>query len=127
MSETTGLRPQIEERGSTHVYRQIKMLSEEELVKRESLFVEAGCGGGLTRSNTVTVGIADKPSCSAYCADSLTAQPASFEVLTDDAAARLLARVPASSASSETASRSGAWSRRSSGSEAARTSKAFSG
>ena len=28
MSETTGLRPQIEERGSTHVYRQIKMLSE---------------------------------------------------------------------------------------------------
>ena len=39
MSETTGLRPQIEERGSTHVYRQIKMLSEEELVKRESLCV----------------------------------------------------------------------------------------
>ncbi len=39
MSDIQERRPQIEERGSTHVYRQIKMLSEEELVKRESLCV----------------------------------------------------------------------------------------
>jgi hypothetical protein len=56
-----------------------------------SFFVEAGCGGALTRSNTVTVGIADKPACEAYCSSTLTAQPSSFEVLTGDAGARLLA------------------------------------
>ena len=56
-----------------------------------SLFVEAGCGGGLTRSNTVTVAIADVPECSASCSATLTAQPASFEVLSSDAGARLLA------------------------------------
>ena len=56
-----------------------------------SLFVEAGCGGGLTRSNTVIVAIADVPECSASCDSVLTAQPASFEVLSSDPGARLLA------------------------------------
>ena len=56
-----------------------------------SLFVEAGCGGGLTRSNTVIVAIADVPECSASCDPVLTAQPASFEVLSSDPGARLLA------------------------------------
>ena len=55
-----------------------------------AFFVEAGCGGGLTRSNVVSVGIADKPSCEASCAPVLTAQPASFEVITNDQGARLL-------------------------------------
>ena len=56
-----------------------------------SFYVEAGCGGGLTRSNTVTVGIADAPSCEAYRAPVLDAQPAAFEVCTNDPGARLLA------------------------------------
>ena len=56
-----------------------------------SIYVEAGCGGGLTRSNTATVGIADKPECEAYCANLLTSQPSTYEVLTNDAGARLLA------------------------------------
>ena len=56
-----------------------------------SLFVEAGCGGGLTRSNTVIVAIADVPECSASCDSVLTAQPASFEVLSSDPGTRLLA------------------------------------
>lgn len=56
-----------------------------------SLFVEAGCGGGLTRSNTVIVAIADVPECSASCDSVLTAQPASFEVISSDPGARLLA------------------------------------
>ena len=67
-----------------------------------SFYVEAGCGGGLTQSNTVTVGIADIPMCAATYADAdqqnpvwdngtLVKQGASFEVLTDDQGARLLA------------------------------------
>ena len=56
-----------------------------------TLYVEAGCGGGLTQSNAVTVGIADKPACEAYRASTLTAQPASFEVISSDDGARLLA------------------------------------
>lgn len=56
-----------------------------------AFYVEAGCGGGLARSNTVTVLIADAPECEASCSATLTAQPASFEVITNDSGARLLA------------------------------------
>lgn len=55
-----------------------------------SLYVEAGYGGGLTESNAVTVGIADVPKCEMATAGTLTAQPASFEVYTDDPTASLL-------------------------------------
>ena len=56
-----------------------------------SIYVEAGCGGGLTRSDTAIVAIADVPTCDAACAATLTAQPAQFEVLADDPSVRLLA------------------------------------
>ena len=56
-----------------------------------SLYVEAGCGGGLTRSDTVTIGIYQVPSCEAACAPTLTAQPASFEVYSDIDGSRVLA------------------------------------
>ena len=58
-----------------------------------SLYVEAGYGGGLTESNAVTVGIADVPTCEATCNATLTAQPASFDVETDNPAASLLVTV----------------------------------
>lgn len=56
-----------------------------------SLYVEAGYGGGLTESNAVTVGIADVPKCEIATSSPLTAQPASFEVYTDDPGASVIA------------------------------------
>ena len=56
-----------------------------------SFYVSAGCGGGLTDSEPVTVGIADEPSCESSCSPTLTVQPASFEVYTDNPQSRLLA------------------------------------
>jgi len=56
-----------------------------------SFYVSAGCGGGLTSSNAVTVGIAEAPACECACSSSLTAQPAVFEAYTDTAGSRLLA------------------------------------
>lgn len=54
------------------------------------IYVDAGCGGALTSSNVVSVGIADKPSCEVWAADPLTAQPASFTAYSSDEAATLL-------------------------------------
>lgn len=54
------------------------------------LFVDASTGGAYTRSNVVSVGIADYPSCEAACAATLTVQPAAFEAYTDNDAASLL-------------------------------------
>lgn len=56
-----------------------------------SFYVEVGCGGGLTASNTVSVSIADAPSLSVACGAVLTAQPASFTATCDDPSATLLA------------------------------------
>ena len=58
-----------------------------------SLYVEAGYGGGLTESNTVTVGIADVPSCEATCDAVLTSQPATLSFGTDDQTSSLLVTV----------------------------------
>ena len=55
-----------------------------------SFFVSSSCGGGFTDSNTVSVGIADYPSCEAACAATLTSQPSYFEVYTDNNAATLI-------------------------------------
>lgn len=60
-----------------------------------SLYVEAGCGGGLRRSNTVTVGIVSKPTCKTYIADTLVALPFEYYAYTNDRDARLLATVRA--------------------------------
>ena len=56
-----------------------------------SFYVEVGCGGGLTESNTVEVAIADVPSCECACAGTLESQPATFEAYTDDPRATVLA------------------------------------
>ena len=49
------------------------------------LYVEAGCGGGLTSSGVVTVSVIDIPLCEAYGPDEITEQPASgFVVYTDN-------------------------------------------
>ena len=56
-----------------------------------TLYVEAGCGGGLTRSNAVTVGIFPVPSCEIACDPVLGAQPASFEAYSSVDGAMLLA------------------------------------
>lgn len=56
-----------------------------------NFYVSAGCGGELTDSNIVSVGIANYPSCEIACADTLTAQPLSFEVYTDNDASTLIA------------------------------------
>lgn len=53
-------------------------------------YVDAGCGGALTRSNTVAVMIAEKPSLEVACAATLASQPATFDAYTDDPAATLL-------------------------------------
>ena len=55
------------------------------------LYVMAGCGGGLTRSNDVSVGIADVPSLELACEPVLAAKPATFEAYTDDPSCSLLA------------------------------------
>jgi hypothetical protein len=55
-----------------------------------SFYVSAGCGGELTDSDIVSVGIADYPMCELSCAATLTAQPVSFEVYTDNDAATVL-------------------------------------
>ena len=55
-----------------------------------SFYVEAGCGGGLTASNVVSVGIADVPSCDVYAPTTLTEQPATFEAYTDTPGAMIL-------------------------------------
>ena len=54
------------------------------------LYVEASVGGEFTQSNTVTVGIADKPTCEMAIATPLTAQPATFEAYTNNDASILL-------------------------------------
>ena len=56
-----------------------------------TFYVSAGCGGGLTDSNEVSVGIADVPACEVCCPPVLTAQPATFEAYTDDPSCTLLA------------------------------------
>lgn len=55
-----------------------------------SFYVSAGCGGELTDSDVVSVGIADYPTCEVSCAGTLTEQPVSFEVYTDNDAATVL-------------------------------------
>ena len=54
-----------------------------------ALYVESSCGGGYTASETVTVGIVDKPTCSVSMS-TITAQPASFTVTTNNPGATLL-------------------------------------
>lgn len=54
-----------------------------------SFYVESSCGGGYTASETVTVGIADRPTCSVSMS-TITAQPASFTVTCDNPGATLL-------------------------------------
>lgn len=54
------------------------------------LFVDASTGGAYTRSNVVSVGIADYPACEAACDATLTVQPATFDAYTDNDAASLL-------------------------------------
>lgn len=56
-----------------------------------TLYVSAGCGGGLADSDPATIGIADAPSCEAECPATLTAQPLSFEAYSDNPTAVLLA------------------------------------
>lgn len=64
-----------------------------------SFYVDAGCGGGLTSSNVVSVGIADYPSCDVCCDATVTAQPMLFEVYTDNPSARLLCTLRANGVS----------------------------
>ncbi|MBO7701986.1 MAG: hypothetical protein J6S36_03645 [Eggerthellaceae bacterium] len=54
-----------------------------------SFHVESSCGGGYTSSDTVTVGIVDKPTCSVV-GYTIIAQPAEFTVETDNPGATLL-------------------------------------
>lgn len=56
-----------------------------------SVFVRAGCGGGTTDSNVVTIGIADAPSCEVSCAKTATGTPITAWAYTDDPAALLSA------------------------------------
>ena len=55
------------------------------------LYVSAGCGGGLTDSNIIAVGIADKPACEGSTAPVVTAKPFTAYAYTDDPTARLFA------------------------------------
>ena len=55
------------------------------------LYVSAGCGGGLTDSNIIAVGIADRPSCEGSTASVVTAKPFTAYAYTDDPTARLFA------------------------------------
>ena len=55
------------------------------------LYVSAGCGGGLTDSNIIAVGIADRPSCEGSTAPVVTAKPFTAYAYTDDPTARLFA------------------------------------
>ena len=55
------------------------------------LYVSAGCGGGLTDSNIIAVGIADRPSCEGSTATTVTAKPFTAYAYTDDPTARLFA------------------------------------
>lgn len=55
-----------------------------------SFYVRAGCGGGTTVSNEVTVGVAQAPTCSVSAPATCTAQPMSFRVETSDPGATLL-------------------------------------
>lgn len=55
-----------------------------------SLYVSAGCGGGMTDSGVVEVAIADVPALDVACAGTLGSQPASFEACTSDPTSRLL-------------------------------------
>ena len=55
-----------------------------------SFYVDVSCGGGMTSSNIVSVGIADYPSCEVCCAETLTSQPITFEAYTDNDASLLL-------------------------------------
>lgn len=55
-----------------------------------AIYVEAGCGGGLTRSETASVGIAETPLCEVEAPATLTAQPLAFIAYTNSPQARLL-------------------------------------
>ena len=55
------------------------------------LYVSAGCGGGLTDSNIIAVGIADRPACEGSTAPVVTAKPFTAYAYTDDPTARLFA------------------------------------
>jgi len=55
-----------------------------------TLYVDAGCGGALRQSNSITVGIADKPKCEVCAPVTATAQPLSVEVYTDDRTSSIL-------------------------------------
>ena len=56
-----------------------------------ALYVSAGCGGGLTDSNIIAIGIADVPSCEASVGATATAKPVAFYAYTDDPTSRMLA------------------------------------
>lgn len=58
-------------------------------------YVECGCGGGLTASNPVTVGIADAPELSASCDAEVDAQPVTLSFACSDPSATLLVTVRA--------------------------------
>ena len=47
-------------------------------------YVDASTGGEMTKSNVVSVGIADYPTCEVLCDPVLTSQPFAFEVYTDN-------------------------------------------
>ena len=57
------------------------------------MYVESGCGGGLTASAPFTVAIADAPSCEVYAEPVLDVQPMSFDVYTGESTSRLLCTV----------------------------------
>lgn len=56
-----------------------------------TLYVSAGCGGGLTDSNEVTVSIASAPVFEMACEPTLAAQPATIEMYTDDPSSTIVA------------------------------------
>lgn len=56
-----------------------------------SVYVEAGCGGDMTASEPITIGIADIPSCEVAVSATVTAKPATFEVYSDTDTASVLA------------------------------------
>ena len=66
-----------------------------------SLFVRAGCGGGTTDSNVVSIGIADAPSCEVSCEPTATGSPITAWAYTDDPAALLSATCRAFGVTSE--------------------------
>ena len=57
--------------------------------KQMALYVSAGCGGELTDSNVIVVGIADVPKCEASTDTTVTAKPFTAYAYTDDPTSRL--------------------------------------